>query len=197
MKVNTYLIVTRYLSSRTSDRQLYITLGCEHGGGNKPRTKPRVDDEEEEVHVKRRGPYAAKLTEEQLKQTEQFRKSHLPPRNILRFFENKMWKIYIIVAKIKKNRIQGRNMVEEILCLSAQRGHTDTVFLNIDSLIEGQIADIKASLEYSKTKEKLNAKSNPILRILIDIEAFWKTLEIGSCHPLARQHDMDSDVFSY
>ncbi|KAI5659539.1 hypothetical protein M9H77_28332 [Catharanthus roseus] len=29
---------------------------------------------------------AAKLTEEQLIQTEQFKKSHVPPRNILRFF---------------------------------------------------------------------------------------------------------------
>ncbi|KAI5649320.1 hypothetical protein M9H77_35325 [Catharanthus roseus] len=123
MKVNTYLIVTRYLK---------------HGGGNKPRTKPRVDDEEEEFSIKRRGPYgttkcgcpfklkgeqmamcenwqlflhdgrhnhaigvynhnhgqATKLTEEQLIQIEQFRKSH---------------KIYNVVAKIKKNKMQGRN----------------------------------------------------------------------------------------
>ncbi|KAI5668061.1 hypothetical protein M9H77_17914 [Catharanthus roseus] len=33
-------------------------------------------------------------------------------------------KIYNAVAKIKKNRMQGRNMVEEVLCLSAQRGYT-------------------------------------------------------------------------
>ncbi|KAI5664427.1 hypothetical protein M9H77_23750 [Catharanthus roseus] len=123
MKVNTYLIVTWYLSSRTSDCQPYITLRCERGGANKPRTKSRVDDEEEEVQVKRQGPYGtkkcgcpfklkgeqmamwenwqlfvhdgrhnhaiglynhghdqvAKLTEEQLIQTEQFRKSHVPP----------------------------------------------------------------------------------------------------------------------
>ncbi|KAI5673532.1 hypothetical protein M9H77_13896 [Catharanthus roseus] len=126
MKVNMYLIVTRNLSSRISDRRPYVLLGCERGGANKPRTKPRVDDEEEEVQVKRQGPYetkkcgclfklkgkqmsmcenwqlflhdgrhnyaiclynhghaqAAKLTEEQLIQTEQFRKSHVPPRNI-------------------------------------------------------------------------------------------------------------------
>ncbi|KAI5663337.1 hypothetical protein M9H77_22660 [Catharanthus roseus] len=79
MKVNTYLIVTRYLSSRTSNRRPYITLSCEHGGANKLRTKFVVDDKEEEVQ-------AAKLTEEQLIQTEQFRKIHVPPRNILRFF---------------------------------------------------------------------------------------------------------------
>ncbi|KAI5683259.1 hypothetical protein M9H77_04487 [Catharanthus roseus] len=74
---------------------------------------------------------AARLTEEQLHQIEQFRKNHVPPRNILRF----LWeqdvgcaisaqKIYNVVAKIKKNRMQGRNTVEEILCLSTQRGYT-------------------------------------------------------------------------
>ncbi|KAI5647670.1 hypothetical protein M9H77_33675 [Catharanthus roseus] len=198
---------------------------------------------------------AAKLTEEQLIQIEQFRKSHVPPHNILRFFREQnvgcavsVQKIYNVVAKIKKNRMQGRNTIEEVLCLSAIRDYTvfyrnregnnmlsdivvvhptsiemlrtwsywksrpdflhylfnnwlnpfahksvrcwtksymhfgvkttnlaeseysvlklwlstchgdlNTVFLNIDSLIEGQIADIKASLEFSKTKEKNNS----------------------------------------
>ncbi|KAI5668194.1 hypothetical protein M9H77_18047 [Catharanthus roseus] len=130
MKVNTYLIATRYLSSRTYDPRLHVTLGSERGGANNPRPKPVVADEEEEVQVERRDPYgtkkcgcpfklkgeqmamcenwqvfvhdgrhnhaigvythshaqAVKLTEEQLIQTEQFRKSHVPPRNILRFF---------------------------------------------------------------------------------------------------------------
>ncbi|KAI5667800.1 hypothetical protein M9H77_17653 [Catharanthus roseus] len=175
MKVNMYLIDTRYLSSRTSDRRPYVTLDCKRRGTNKLRTKPRVDDEEEEVQVKRRGPYgikkcgcsfklkveqmamcenwqlfvhdgrhnhaiglydhghaqAAKLMEEQLIQTEQFKKSHVPPRNILRFFRERnvgcavsAQKIYNIIAKIKKDRMQGRNTVEEVLCLSAQRGYT-------------------------------------------------------------------------
>ncbi|KAI5663494.1 hypothetical protein M9H77_22817 [Catharanthus roseus] len=97
---------------------------CPARGANKSRTKPRVDDDEEEVPIKRRGPYetkkcgcpfklkgeqmttsenrklfvydgrhnhaigvynhghaqAAELTEEQLIQTEQFRKSRVPPR---------------------------------------------------------------------------------------------------------------------
>ncbi|KAI5661273.1 hypothetical protein M9H77_20596 [Catharanthus roseus] len=82
------------------------------------------------------------------------------------------------------------------LWLSICHGDLDTVFLNIDSLIEGQIADFKTSLEFSKTKEKFNVKSNLILRILVDIEAFWKTLEIGSCHPSARHHDMDFEMRS-
>ncbi|KAI5661391.1 hypothetical protein M9H77_20714 [Catharanthus roseus] len=129
MKVNTYLIINRYLKSRTSDRRPYVTLACERGGTLRKNTKPRVDDEEE-VPIKKRGSYRikkygcpfklkgeqmatsenwrlfvhdgrhnykiavynyghahdARLTEKQLKQTEQFRKSHVPLRNILRFF---------------------------------------------------------------------------------------------------------------
>ncbi|KAI5649005.1 hypothetical protein M9H77_35010 [Catharanthus roseus] len=72
---------------------------------------------------------AARLTDEQLQQTEQFRKSHVLPRNILQFFREQdvgcaIRKFTMFVAKIKKNRMQGRNTVEEVLCLSAQRGYT-------------------------------------------------------------------------
>ncbi|KAI5677475.1 hypothetical protein M9H77_08425 [Catharanthus roseus] len=73
---------------------------------------------------------ATRLTEEQLKQTEQFRKSHVPPRNILQFFREQniscavsAQKIYNVVAKIKKNRMQERNTVEEVICLSAKWGY--------------------------------------------------------------------------
>ncbi|KAI5668038.1 hypothetical protein M9H77_17891 [Catharanthus roseus] len=72
---------------------------------------------------------AARLTEEQLQQTEQFRKSHVPPRRI-RYWLRKFYgicsaqKIYNVVVKIKKNWIQGRNTVEEVLSLSTQRGYT-------------------------------------------------------------------------
>ncbi|KAI5676071.1 hypothetical protein M9H77_07021 [Catharanthus roseus] len=117
MKVSTYLIVTRYLSSSTFDRRPYVTLGCEHGGANKLRTKPEVDDEEEET---------TKLTEEQLIQIEQFRKSHVPPRsnNMICIIFCSAQKIYNVVANIKKNRMQGQNTVEEVLCLSAKQGYT-------------------------------------------------------------------------
>ncbi|KAI5652901.1 hypothetical protein M9H77_30088 [Catharanthus roseus] len=152
MKVNTYLIVTQYLSSRISDHRPYVTLGCERGSANKPKTKPVVDDEEEEVQVKRRGPYgtkkcgcpfklkgkqmamcenwqvfihdgrhkysigaythghaqAAKLLEEQLIQTEQVRKSHVLPR-----FKLSAQKIYNVVAKITKNRMQGETRLKK------------------------------------------------------------------------------------
>ncbi|KAI5659287.1 hypothetical protein M9H77_28080 [Catharanthus roseus] len=287
MKVNTHLIVTQYLSSRTSDRRPYVTLGCEHGGANKPRTKPIVDNEEEEVQIKRRGhnhaigvythghAQAVKLTKKQLIQTKQFMKSHVLPRNILRFFQEQnvgcvvsAQKIYNVVAKIKKNRMYNMPLLEVVgmtpigknftvattfmrneqamtyrwvlqqikhlyfsstmsiesqqdlnvhepkwrkrpdflyylfttwlnplahkfvrvwtgrvmhfgvdttnraesehsilkLWLSTCHGDLDTVFLNIDSLIQSQITDIKSSLENSRTKEKFNAKSNLILR---------------------------------
>ncbi|KAI5681078.1 hypothetical protein M9H77_02305 [Catharanthus roseus] len=80
---------------------------------------------------------AARLTEEQLQQTEQFRKSHVPPAIYYDFFENKTLvvqlenfdvcsaqKIYNVVANSKRNRMQGRNTVEEVLHLSAERGYT-------------------------------------------------------------------------
>ncbi|KAI5664384.1 hypothetical protein M9H77_23707 [Catharanthus roseus] len=77
--------------------------------------------------------------EKQLIQTEQFRKSQVPPRNMLQFFQeqkcglccevcritfNSAQKLYNIIAKMKKKRMQGRNTVEEVICLSAQWGYT-------------------------------------------------------------------------
>ncbi|KAI5678240.1 hypothetical protein M9H77_09190 [Catharanthus roseus] len=74
---------------------------------------------------------AVRLTEEQLQQTEQFKKSHVPPHNILRFFREQdvvcavsSQKTYNVVAKIKRDQMQGRNTVEEVLCLSTERGYT-------------------------------------------------------------------------
>ncbi|KAI5659227.1 hypothetical protein M9H77_28020 [Catharanthus roseus] len=84
----------------------------------------------------------AKLTEEQLIQIEQFRKSHVPLVIFYDFFENKMWvvlsgsnniicmtfcnaqKIYNGVANIKKNMMQGQNTIEEVLCLSVKWDYT-------------------------------------------------------------------------
>ncbi|KAI5671683.1 hypothetical protein M9H77_12047 [Catharanthus roseus] len=73
---------------------------------------------------------AARFTEEHLQQTEQFRKSHVSPRNILRFFREQnvscavsAQKIYYVAGKIKKNWMKGRNTVEEVLSLSAKWGH--------------------------------------------------------------------------
>ncbi|KAI5667879.1 hypothetical protein M9H77_17732 [Catharanthus roseus] len=333
MKVNTYLIVTRYLSSRTFDRRPYVTLSCERGGANKLRKKLVVDDEEEEVQVKRRGPYetekcgcpfklkseqmamyenwqvfihdgrhnhaicvythghaqTAKLTEEQLIKTKQFRKSYVPPRNILRFFLeqnvgcvvrecclmlvigdvfnttyhilcrrhinqnvlaklteltkdeevvlrflNGSWKklldeineqrylrklsalkmkwksrldflhylfnnwLNLFAHKFVRcwtkshmhfgvettNRTENEYLVLK-LWLSTCHGDLDTVFLNIDSLIEGQIADINASLEFSKSKEKNIAKSNYIFYIVSNKISYLALKRIWSEIPRA------------
>ncbi|KAI5661848.1 hypothetical protein M9H77_21171 [Catharanthus roseus] len=126
--MNTYLIVTRYLSSRTSDRRPYVTLGCERGGTNKTRTKPVVDDKEEEVQVKRRGHYGTKkcgcpfkLKGEQMTICENWQIFIHDGRHNHAIVPQK---IYNVVAKIRKNRMQGRNMVEEVLHLTAKRGYT-------------------------------------------------------------------------
>ncbi|KAI5671943.1 hypothetical protein M9H77_12307 [Catharanthus roseus] len=138
MKVNTYLIVTRYLSSRTFDCQPYVHWVASVKVQINRECSPELTMKKKKFkHNHAIGVYthghtqAAKLTEEQLRQTEQFRKSHVPPRNILRFFQEQnvgctvsAQKIYNVVAKIKKNRIQERNTIEEVLCLSTQRGYT-------------------------------------------------------------------------
>ncbi|KAI5672580.1 hypothetical protein M9H77_12944 [Catharanthus roseus] len=269
MKVNTYLIVTRYLRSRTSDHRMYVTVACECRGAKKSRTKSRFDEEEEEVPIKRRGPYGTKkygcpfklkgdqvatsenwqlvvhdrrhnhaisayhrghaqtaiLTDEQLIQTEQFRKSHMPLRNMLQFFREQNMDCAVryvallyycteiiqhpsqdeekdaghsrrrfrvqystvgghrddsdryidqnALAKLTEmikdeettDQIESEHSVLK-LWLSTCHGDLDTVFLNIDFVIEGQIAEIKSSLEYSRLKEKYNAKGIPILKII-------------------------------
>ncbi|KAI5659507.1 hypothetical protein M9H77_28300 [Catharanthus roseus] len=53
MKANKYLIINRYLKSRIYDRRPYVTLACERRGALRKNTKPRVDDEEEEVPIKK------------------------------------------------------------------------------------------------------------------------------------------------
>ncbi|KAI5677910.1 hypothetical protein M9H77_08860 [Catharanthus roseus] len=114
---------------------------------------------------------AARLTKEQLQQTEQFRKTHEPPRNILRFFceQNisctvRVWTSEVLHFGVETtNRAESEHSVLK-LSLSTCHGDLDTVFLNIDSLIKGQIAEIKTSLEISKLKEKYGVKSNLILK---------------------------------
>ncbi|KAI5647835.1 hypothetical protein M9H77_33840 [Catharanthus roseus] len=229
MKANTYLIINRYLKSRTSYRRPYVTLACDCGCALRKNTKPRVDDEEEEVPIKKRGPYGtkksgcpfklkckqmatsenwqlfvhdgrhnhkvvvynhghaqtARLMEEQLKQTEQFRKSHVP-HNILTFFREQniscavsAQKYTMLLPRLRRTRVwtsevlnfgvETTNSAESEhsmlkLWLSTCHGDLDTVFLNIDSLIKGQITEIKSSLEIHKLKEKYDVKSNLILK---------------------------------
>ncbi|KAI5648522.1 hypothetical protein M9H77_34527 [Catharanthus roseus] len=68
----------------------------------------------------------AKLPKAQMIQIEQFKKSHVSLRNILRFFREQnmgctlsVQKIYNVIAKIKKNRMQGRTTVEKVHCLKS------------------------------------------------------------------------------
>ncbi|KAI5683381.1 hypothetical protein M9H77_04609 [Catharanthus roseus] len=110
---------------------------------------------------------AARLTEEQLKQIEQFRKSHVPPHNILRFLQEqniscavRVWTSQVLYFGVETtNRAESEHSVLK-LWLSICHGDLDTVFLNIDSIIESQIADVKSSLEFSKLKEKKIGKSS-------------------------------------
>ncbi|KAI5663947.1 hypothetical protein M9H77_23270 [Catharanthus roseus] len=77
---------------------------------------------------------------------------------------NKVWTSKVLHFGIETtNRIKSEHSVLK-LWHSTCHGNLDTVFLNIDSVIEGQIAEIKSSFEYSMLKEKYNAKSNPILK---------------------------------
>ncbi|KAI5655104.1 hypothetical protein M9H77_32291 [Catharanthus roseus] len=124
MKANIYLIINRYQRSRIADRRPYVTLACEGGGAVKKTPKPVVDDEEQEVPIKRRGPYGTKkcgclfkLKGEQMATSDNW----------------KLFKIYNVVAKIKKNRMQGRNTVEEVLYLSAKWGLGSTTILHLYS----------------------------------------------------------------
>ncbi|KAI5672003.1 hypothetical protein M9H77_12367 [Catharanthus roseus] len=232
------------IKSRTSDCRSYVTLGCERGGANKPRKKPVVDDEEEEVQVKRSGPYGTKkcgcsfkVKGEQMTMCENWQATTY--RWILQqikhlYFSNTMstenqedvcetmpklvngsWKklldkideqeylrkLDVLKTKWKSkpdflhylfnnwlnpfahefmrcwtkshmyfgmettNRAESEHSVLK-LWLSICHDDLDTVFFNIDSLIKGQIADIKALLEFSKTKEKNNAKSYHIFYII-------------------------------
>ncbi|KAI5647813.1 hypothetical protein M9H77_33818 [Catharanthus roseus] len=92
------------------------------------------------------------------------------------------------------------------LWLSMCHGDLDTVFLNIDSLIQGQITEIKYTLEISKLKEKYGAKSNPIVKnlsnkishlglkkIMDELKKArqMRKLEIGS--DILEEHDRDME----
>ncbi|KAI5682393.1 hypothetical protein M9H77_03621 [Catharanthus roseus] len=63
------------------------------------------------------------------------------------------------------NRAESEHSVLKVW-LSTCHGDLDTVFLNIDSLIQCKIAEIKYTLEISKLREKYGAKSNAILKNL-------------------------------
>ncbi|KAI5676398.1 hypothetical protein M9H77_07348 [Catharanthus roseus] len=152
---------------------------------------------------------AARLKEEQLQQTEQFRKSHVPPPNILRFFQEQdvgcavsAHKIYNVVAKIKRNRMQGRNTVEEVLRLGAERGYPvfhrnredSNVLSDIVVAYPTSIAMIKTwpYVLIMDTTYKTNKKCQYLIPIQDeDVDIFWRKLEIGS--DIFEEHDRDME----
>ncbi|KAI5671502.1 hypothetical protein M9H77_11866 [Catharanthus roseus] len=78
---------------------------------------------------------------------------------------------------VDTNRAESEHAVLKLWLLTCH-DDLDTVFLNIDSLIQSQIAGIKSSLENSRTKEKFNAKSNPILRNISNKIITWPLKKI-------------------
>ncbi|KAI5648968.1 hypothetical protein M9H77_34973 [Catharanthus roseus] len=77
---------------------------------------------------------------------------------------NKVWTSQVLHFMVETtNRVDSEHSALELWLLTCH-GDLDTAFLNIDSLIEGEIVEIKSLLEYLSLKEKYNAKSNPILK---------------------------------
>ncbi|KAI5657680.1 hypothetical protein M9H77_26473 [Catharanthus roseus] len=169
--------------------------------------KPRVDDKEEKVQVKRRDPYgtkkcgcpfklkgeqmvmcenwqlfvhdgrhnhaigvykhghaqAAKLTDEQLIKTEQFRKSHVLPRNILQFFREQNMGCAISAISIENQ--QDLNAHElKITITDRESGLTPVIddkahrsecigqINRVDKRLRGAITEYLRKLDVLKTK---------------------------------------------
>ncbi|KAI5675789.1 hypothetical protein M9H77_06739 [Catharanthus roseus] len=143
MNAKTFLIIIRYQRARTLDRRSYVTLACERRGLVRKYKKPIVNDEEEEIPKNKRGLYGTKkygcpfkLKGEQMTTSENWqlfvhngRHNHKIAvyshghAQFARLTEDSQ-KIYNVVAKIRGDRMQGRNTVEEVLRLSAERGYT-------------------------------------------------------------------------
>ncbi|KAI5682492.1 hypothetical protein M9H77_03720 [Catharanthus roseus] len=91
------------------------------------------------------------------------------------------------------NRAESEHSVLK-LWLSTCHGDLDTMFLNIDSLIEGQIAEIKYSLEISKLKE-IHLALNKIWLEIKKVRGMVEDPEkIGADIPDVHERDMDSEM---
>ncbi|KAI5656527.1 hypothetical protein M9H77_25320 [Catharanthus roseus] len=195
MKANTYLIINRYQRSRTADHRPYVTLACERGGVVKKTPKPVVNDEEE-VPIKKRGPYGTKkygcpfkLKGEQmatsdnwqlfLKQTEQFRKSHVSSRNILQFF---------FYRNCKESNALSDIVIAHPISIAMIRMWPYVLIMD--------------------TMYKTNKYNMPLLEavgitpknfivataFMQDVSVFWRTLEIGVNVPSAHVRDIESEM---
>ncbi|KAI5672669.1 hypothetical protein M9H77_13033 [Catharanthus roseus] len=145
---------------------------------------------------------STRLIEEQLQQTKQFRKSHVLPCNILQFFQEQdvgcavsSQKIYNAVAKIKRNRMQGRNTVEEVLRLSAEMGYT--VFYRY-----GEDSNVLSDIVVAHPTSIAMIRMWPYVLIMDttykttkeDVVIFWRKLEIGSDIPEEHHTDIESEM---
>ncbi|KAI5678012.1 hypothetical protein M9H77_08962 [Catharanthus roseus] len=84
----------------------------------------------------------------------------------LEVLKSRVWTSEVLHFGVEiTNRVESEHSILK-LWLSTCHRDLDTVFLNIDSVIESQIAEIKSSLEISNLKEKYDAKSNLILKNL-------------------------------
>ncbi|KAI5654077.1 hypothetical protein M9H77_31264 [Catharanthus roseus] len=126
----------------------------------------------------------------------------------------KMIKDEVVASRFTMNCAESEHSVLK-LWLSTCHGDLDTMFFNIDFVIESQISEIKYSLEFSKFKEKFNVKSNLILKNIsnnishLALRKIWleikrareiiddplhKTLEIGIDISFVQAQDMDSEM---
>ncbi|KAI5652749.1 hypothetical protein M9H77_29936 [Catharanthus roseus] len=144
---------------------------------------------------------AAKLTEEQLIQIEQFRKSYVLPHNILRFFREQnvgcavtAKKIYNVVAKIKKNKMQSRNTIEEVLCLSTKRDYTIFYRNREDSnMLSDTVVAYPTSIEMFKTWPYVqhatvgSGRDDPTGKNFTVASAFIRNEQVTTCRWVIQQ----------
>ncbi|KAI5657678.1 hypothetical protein M9H77_26471 [Catharanthus roseus] len=166
MKANTYLIVNRYQKSRTFDCRSYLFTIT---------VMLRLQ------HLRRSSCNRLSSSGRVMCRLE----------TSYDFSVNKTaQKIYNVVVKIKKNMMQSRNTVEEVLCLSAKWGYTvfyknrkeSNVFSDIGVAHPTSIAMIRTWL---------------YLKILALISYYFKTVSvqyatIGSCRDVSDQKELHS-----
>ncbi|KAI5680591.1 hypothetical protein M9H77_01818 [Catharanthus roseus] len=109
---------------------------------------------------------AARLMDEQLIQAEQFRKSHMPPRNIAHT-------IYNVLAKMKKKRMQGHYTVQYAIVGGHRYDFDRIAFWGRDARSRRRWSEI-VSLLKSPQEQVLSTTGSLIRRQ----EAKWEVYDI-------------------
>ncbi|KAI5654560.1 hypothetical protein M9H77_31747 [Catharanthus roseus] len=177
MKANAYLIVNRYQKSRTSDHRPESKL-LQIRIGNYSYTKGGTT-------INKLSTIKVMLRLQDLRRSSCNRLSS-SGRVMCRFetsydfsVNKTAQKIYNVVAKIRKNRMQGQHTVEEVLCLSAKQGYT-VFYRNCEE--SNVLRDIV--VEYTISIAMI--RMWPYLKILTMISHYLKIVyvqytTIGSC----------------